>query len=68
MKIKLKPRLIKIKANNRKTELPFREHANEFEGKIHTLSFIKSEYKQITNEEEITRITRKDEVLELVKK
>lgn len=64
----MKPRLIKIKAKKRKTELTFREQANEFEGKIHTISFIKIEYKQITDEEEITRITRKEEALELVKK
>lgn len=33
-----------------KTELSLRERANKFEGKIRTLLFIKTEYKQITDE------------------
>ena len=41
----IETRLIKIGVKSRKTEQDFRELDNRFEGKIHTLSFIKTEYK-----------------------
>ena len=64
----IKTEIDKDQSKEQKTELSFRERANKFEGKIHTLLFIKTEYKQITDEEKITRITHKEEVLELIKK